>query len=352
MWTREELETAISLKKQGYSYREIGKILDRSWNSVRGKLRQVRQREQDLEEERGFLPPPPDEYNSNGYVIPQSKYPVYDNPLTMEGDAIVLPDIELPFHHADFFNRALELADSWGIRKAIVAGDLLHFDSLSSWQANWVESEHMPERIEQKLMNMAMRMPEEYQEDLIATITAIEEDLDEGGTGVSKELKNARKVVSIFTELFEEIDFVLGNHDDRFLKAVESPMFPSELLRLLEAGDKWRIGPYYYSHLISKGETFQIEHPRTWAKTSPIKLASKYRCHILQGHSHRWGMDLDISGHYWAINMGCIVDERRLPYAAQRHNTADAHALGCVIVREGYPYLLSDRTPWERFKKM
>lgn len=350
-WSPDEMEQALSLKEQGYSYAQIAGFMDRSWDSVRGKIRHTR-REEKLRENLDLPPLDDEEGSTYAELIPTSRYPKYDNPLTMEGDAIVLPDIELPFHHADFFNRALDLADAWGIRQAIVAGDLLHFDSLSSWQANWVEPEHLPDRVERKLMNMAMKMPRKHQEEIMATIVDIEDDLDGGGSGVSKELERARKIVRIMTEQFDEIDFILGNHDDRFLKAVESQMFPSELLRLVEAGDKWRVAPYYFSNLISSGEKYQIEHPKTWAKTSPVRLASKYRCHILQAHSHRWGWDTDISGSYWAINMGCIVDERRLPYAAQRHGTADGHALGCVIVRDGYPYLLSERTPWNTFKKM
>ena len=35
-----------------------------------------------------------------GGIIRESPYPRYDEPLVMEGDAIVFPDIEMPFHHA------------------------------------------------------------------------------------------------------------------------------------------------------------------------------------------------------------------------------------------------------------
>lgn len=339
-WTDDEVNKAINLKEKGYTYEQIGGVLGRSRSSVKSKFKRLKSD--------GSI------YDFDIGIIPESQYRRYDEPLVMEGDAIVLPDIELPFHNAEFMNRILDLADTWGIKKAIVAGDLLHFDSLTSWEANWVSENGygLSDKNERILMEMAKRLPAEFQEEVIATIVGLDDESDDMSSGVSRELRHARKIIRIMTELFEEIDFILGNHDDRFLRALNSPMFPSEILRLVEAGDKWRVEPYYYSTLISGGEKYQIEHPKTWAKSSPYKLASKFQCHILQGHSHRWGMDIDISGKFYAIHMGCIVDEYRLPYAVQRHNTADSHALGAVIVRDGYPYLLSDRTPWKTFKKM
>lgn len=337
LWSAEETQQAIAWHNLNYSNDQIAQLLGRSEEAVRQKLKRVRYGgDKQLDE-----------------LIPLSRYERYDDPLVMEGDAVVLPDIELPFQDADFFNRVLELADSWGIRKAIVAGDLLHFDSLSTWEANWIEEKGygLSESTERKLMDMAMDLPQQYQDKVMSAIISLD-DVDDSNSGVSKELAAARKSTRVLSQMFDQIDFVLGNHDDRLLRALKSPMFPADILRLIDADEKWRSKPYYYSILVSNGEKYQIEHPKTWAKSSPVKLASKYRCHILQAHSHRWGVDLDISGEYWAINMGCIVDEFRLPYASQRHNTADAHKLGAVIVREGYPYLLGERTPWDKFKAM
>lgn len=336
IWLDEEVDKALLLQERGYSLKQISQVLNRSYEAVRSKLKRV-----SLERDRGFQ-----------YPIPDSRFERYDDPLVMEGDAIVLPDIELPFHNAEFMSRCLELADAWGIRKAIVAGDLLHFESLTTWQANWVSEGGygLSDKAERKLMEFARSLPEEYQEEMIDTIISLDEKDNSSNTSVSQELRQARKVIKIMTELFDEIDFILGNHDDRFLRALNNPMFPSELLTLVEAGDKWRVKPYYFSILVSNGEKYQIEHPKTWAKSSPYKLAAKFQCHVLQAHSHRWGMEMDISGQFYAIHMGCIVDEFRLPYASQRHNTADTHALGAVIVRDGFPFLLSDKTPWDTFK--
>jgi hypothetical protein len=336
-WTEDEDKILIDLRRRGYSYREIGGRLNRTFDSVRERQRR-------LDGRRGAK-----------NIIPDSIYPRYDTPLEMEGDAVVLPDIEAPFQHAEFFNRVLDLADAWQVKQAIVAGDLLHFDSITAWEANWVERGNggLSEIAERKLMNAAMSLPAKHQEEMMNAIVNIGGEMEDGDPNISQELRAARKCVTAMADCFDNIDFVLGNHDGRFLRTIGSSMFPEELLRLVDQNNpKWRIAPYYYSYLMTETGKYQIEHPKTYAKNSPVKLAAKYQCHILQAHSHKWLWDVDPSGTYYAIHMGCIVDEMRLPYAAQRHNTSEAHLQGAVIVRNGYPYLLGDRTPWDDYKKM
>lgn len=333
-WTDEEDAIALDLRRQGYTYREIGRQLGRTFDSVRERLRRI---------------------DSKNEAIPDSVYPRYDSPLVMEGDAVVLPDIEAPFQHAEFFNKVLDLADAWGIKQAIVAGDLLHFDSITGWEANWMVEGNggLSEVAERRLMDAAMNLPAKHQANMMETIISIGGEMEDGDPNISQELRAARKCVKGMADCFDNIDYIMGNHDGRFLRALGSPMFPEEMLRLVDQKNpKWRVAPYYYSILETESGRFQIEHPKTYANNSPTKLASKYQCHILQAHSHKWAFDLDVSGTFYAIHMGCIVDEMRLPYAAQRHNTANAHLQGAVIVRDGYPFLLGDRTPWERYKSM
>ena len=113
-WTEKETETLIKSKSEGKSYAEIAKLLDRSWDSVRNKCRTMQIS------------------NPIRTLITESPYPKYDEPLVMEGDALILPDAEFPFHNSEFLNRVLDLSQAWNIRQCIVAGDLLHFDSISA----------------------------------------------------------------------------------------------------------------------------------------------------------------------------------------------------------------------------
>ena len=287
------------------------------------------------------------------YKIPESPYPKYDEPPVVEGDALILPDCEIPFHHAEFMNRCIDLADAWGIRQMIAAGDLLHFDSLSGWQPNWAVKPNggLSEKDERVLMDLAMTLPKNHQAKLMEKIVEIGGANEEHG--FSGEMHHARKVLKALDDCFDSFTWVLGNHEGRLLRAIESPVEPSELLNLMKLDDgKWKIAPFYYCLLETEAGTFRITHPKSAASSAARGLASQYLQHIIMGHSHKMFFDWDNSGKFYAIQMGHTVDEARLAYCAQRDAKRDCHKLGACIIMDGYPYLLHEKTDWERMKNL
>lgn len=294
------------------------------------------------------------EFQKETQIVHQSTYPVYSEPLEMTGDALILTDVEFPFHNADFINKCLELAKAWGVKNLILGGDTLHFESLSGWEAPWNDPKMggLNEHDADLIAEFIRALPKKYRDKGEELITDIGEQ--ESGDGASTELAIARTELARMAKQFDHIDYVLGNHEGRFLRTMETAISPRELFRLLEIGDndpKWRISTYYYSVLHSDGEKFHIEHPRNTAKFSAWKLASKLQSHVIMGHSHHLNFTYDISGTFYAIECGHCVDEARLPYAGQRHNTAYAHVLGAVIVRGGYPWLLTAKSDFQSLKR-
>jgi hypothetical protein len=281
-------------------------------------------------------------------TILESPYPRYDEPLVMEGDALILPDIEFPFHHAEFLSKCLELAAAWKIRQCIVAGDLLHFDSLSGWEPNWKKKDEggLTDEAERKLIEFAKELSSKKQGQFMELIGNIGQKATQDG--MSTEVEIARRELRRMEKQFDRIDMCLGNHEGRLLRALQTTLNPDELGRLLETGDKWRIAPYYFSYLISAGEKYLIDHPKSAAASTAAVLAAKFQANVLMGHSHHFSITTDVSGRYFAAEIGCIVDEARLPYAAQRHTRAPAHSLGAAIIRDGFPTILTRFTDWER----
>lgn len=285
--------------------------------------------------------------------IPESPYVRYDEPPTVEGDALILPDCEIPFHHADFMNRVIDLADAWKIRQVICAGDLLHMDSISGWEPNWAPSHNktiLTEEDQQALLDLALTLPKAKQQAIIDLI-GNSDRLD--GKDFSAEMGHARRTLKALDECFDSFVWVLGNHEGRLLRAIDSPVNPSELLNLMKLEEgKWIIAPYYYCILKSNGQTFRVTHPKSAANGAARGLAVQYHQHILMGHSHKMFMDWEPSGDFMAIQMGHLVDEERLAYCAQRDAGRDSHKLGAVIVRGGYPWLLHTNTDWASMQKM
>jgi hypothetical protein len=344
LWSREDearLIEAYRNKPEDVSERAFAAAVkgNRTLDSVRIKIREMR---------------------DNGIVkrtVSESPYPKYDAPLVMEGDALILPDLEFPFHHADFVNRCLELAQGWNIRQCILAGDVLHFDSISGWEPNWIQENKggIMEEAETELMESIKLLTPKDQGIMMTVLgnigTRSEQD------GMSTELKVARRELEKLIDLFGRIDFLLGNHEGRLLRALETTLSPTDLLRLLTPDEKavpasWRIAPYYFSYLDTDAGRYQIEHPKGAAEGTAQGLAAKYHAHIIMGHSHLLDFSWDVSGMYYAIHAGHCVDELRLPYAAQRHTTKRTHKHGAVIVRGGCPWLLHDGVDWTALMRM
>ena len=286
-------------------------------------------------------------------LMPASNYPIYDKPLEMEGDALVLPDLEIPFHHAEFINQVLDLAQAWGLEQCILAGDAVHFDCFSGWEPNWIDPRAggLSEKVENELMSVAMDLPSKYQGRLMEKIVELGGIVDD--SGISSEMRAIRKTIKVLAGMFKKIQYILGNHEGRLLRTINGAMEPNEIFTWLELNQPcWEIAPYYFSILHTPVGDFRISHPKNAAKSSHIKGADKYDCNFAMCHSHKWYFDRSTNGKHWAIQMGCCVDERRLPYASQRDNSGDVHALGALIIRNGYPYLLSIDTDWEAMKRM
>jgi hypothetical protein len=334
-WNQEDDRRLLLFVKTGCTWLEIAERMSTTRESVRSRYRLITGSLLT-----GVMP-----------LIANSPYPVYDQPLVTEGDALVICDPEFPFHHADFLNRVFELAVVWGITNCIIGGDVLHFNSISKWEANWQRpvKPGISEEAEAELLEL--QLDPAMRQQLVDIILRNAPEKNDGNAG--EEVMHAQKELAKIGQIFHDVVYVLGNHDGRFLSALNSPLFADSLLKFIDLREPtWRIGPFYYSKLISGGVEFRIEHPRGAAKSTAYKLASKFGVNVLMGHSHKLSMEFDISGKYWAIQAGCTCDEARMPYAAQRSTTADKHSLGAVLVRDGYPHLLTDQTPWELYKRM
>ena len=330
-WTKPETDKLLKLQADGKSLFEIANQTSRSYTAVSIKLSRLK---------------------ADGQIktssVPASTMPPWNEPLKSQGDALIMTDIEAPFQHSEFINRVLDLADAWNITTLHLAGDLLHYDNLSAWGSEWVQDR---EEMVDALLDVINQSLSSRKRNEVVNLLEAKGLL--AGSAFSDELKEARKVFRAL-DSFKEINVALGNHDDRYLRALDQALSPKELLHQLDrhADERWKIAPYYYSLIETERGTFRAEHPRGAAKNTAINLAVQYHQHVIMGHSHRWNISRDPSGDYWAIQTGHLVDEKRLAYVMQRSAVRDAHVLGATIIRGGYPFVLSPESPFDILKRM
>jgi len=291
--------------------------------------------------------------------LKESPFQRFDDPPEIEGDWLIIPDAEIPFHDYEFLNRVFDVADKWGIKNFVSSGDLLHFESLTGWNPNWNKKikSGLSEINERRLVDKIMGLPSKYQGELLEEVADI--GGDEKEITYAGEMNEARKTLKIIDEMFDKLVWVLGNHEGRLLSALEVSIDPNELLLQMKLigkenqSSKWIIAPYYFCILHSKEQTFRIEHPKPFSANTAVKLASINLCHVIMGHSHIVNQQFDPSGNYYAWHIGHCADEKRFAYEAQRSRQTSAvpHKHGAVIVRDGYPWLLHDMVDWKRLKE-
>ena len=321
------------LRDSGMTFPEIAAATGLRANTISARLRNV---------------PPPALPRLSPSIMPQ-----YNQPLTVEGDALILNDLEVPFHRYDFVNRCLDLCAAWKIDKLILGGDVLHFECLSAWGAAWKQEQPqrdvISEATESEWRRKIQALPVELQAPFLEDLQRL---ADNRGTD-DDEIKAGAKQLKILAQLFGGIYYVLGNHDDRFLRKLQAPMTPDTLLNFLGlTAPCWHIAPAFYGVLTSGGEKWRIEHQRSAAPGCAVRLADKFECHVIVAHNHSQSVQWSTSGHYYAISTGCAADESRMSYAATRSTQRPAHMVGAAIIRGGIPFVLHERTPWEMYRRM
>jgi hypothetical protein len=296
----------------------------------------------------------------NCHIIDDSIYTLYDRPLEYTGDACVLGDIEFPFQHAPFINRVMDICQIWKIPHVVFGGDLIHNDSLTPFDPPWtadVSPESVSSEAHDKLTEFGDKLKGQTKKEYDEMLEKMGIHAESPHSGLSMEWKVAGEQIQNFRHVFSSADWDLGNHEGRVLRVLQSPLVPTTLRDMIVPGAEWiRIAPYYYSIVHSGGKDFRITHPKN-TSVKPVSIAyslcDKFDCNIIQLHNHLLGMAISRNGKYIAIESGCCVDGRRLPYYSQRDTTRPLWSLGATIIRDGHAWLLDDvNTDWEALKRL
>lgn len=231
------------------------------------------------------------------HLVEESPKPRLDKPPTI-GDCLILADIHAPYHDSEFINRCIDAALRGGVEECCIAGDLVDNDALSPFDPR---AENILE--------------EEYQ--------------------------SAGQLLDILAHAFRRVLRIKGNHDARLDKRLGFGQLSADRVRqMLTKATNVEFSDYYVCY---SGQ-WMVVHPKNVSVVPgavAARLAGKYHCNVVAGHGHVFGLAQDVSGQYIGIDSGACVDPLRLEYVSARPNLRPAIVQGAVVLREGYPYLLS-----------
>lgn len=292
-------------------------------------------------------------------TVAESPFAKYDSPPEIESERIlILPDVQAPYQHSAFLNNVLDLANKWKVKDCVLAGDVLENSSLTHFDPAWIDQSHveqqaLPDDIANELIDLALNLPRSAKDKITKFIEKKGRKSNRTASGAGEEWHVARIAIKQMCKQFDRLVWIMGNHEGRLLRQVQSPMLPDDIKRLFLGDDsRVTIAPYYFCKILSSGIEWQVIHPKSSAKGDAKWYASKFLVNTIMAHNHQLVMQKDRSGKYWAIESGCVVDETRLPYVAQRQTKADMHLLGATIIRNGRAWLLHEESPWDELAKL
>lgn len=248
--------------------------------------------------------------NQNNYrFIEPSATRVYNDFWKLDWDEfIVAADCHSPYLHTPIFDKMMEVANKYNIKKFIHAGDFWNQDQFAYW---WVA-----------------------QEDLV---------------GVDKEIAYSKKIVNVLTKHFDEVRFFLGSHDIRFWKLMYSTGKFSTydaIWNLLE-NDKIHVSSYRYCEV---GDEWRINHPKNTVKVGglpAIRMSAKFNRSVIFGHGHWQGWVWDPSGKHLLVAPGCLCDPQKISYKMTWDTSHDEWVPGfCLVLEKTKLVLFNQNTPW------
>lgn len=234
----------------------------------------------------------------------------YDDHVEIEGDAIVVSDLEVPYHDGETLGYAVSIGKLFDIKRLVIGGDFLANDAVGHFA----------------------QMAEDTDESIVFSL--------------SDSLMMGRAVLESLFYWFDEIILIKGNHEQRATRIKEVGFFNMMRRDWEGLGD---LTLSYYKWCLISG--IAIEHP-TYRKV-PGSIARERAevesRHTLAAHTHHLSLSFTKSGKFLAGDLGhCTVPERR--YYKQVNGTT-AHPKwirGFWAIRKGhlYPFPI-DFTDWD-----
>ena len=238
----------------------------------------------------------------------------YDDHLVLEGDAVVIGDLEVPYHDVEILGYAVSIGKLFGIKQLLIAGDFLANDAVG----------HFAD------------MAEDTEESYLFTLA---DGIMVGGA-----------VLEDLFQWFDTISIIKGNHEQRANRIKEIGFF--NWMR-----DSWdglgdlEISFYKWCEL----GKFRIEHP-TFRKI-PGSIARERAeiedTSIMCAHTHGFSLTFTKNGKFQAIDLGhCTRPETRYYKMVNGVGPHPKWVSGFWVVRNDYAYgFTKEFTDWDFWLK-
>jgi len=299
-------------REQGDQWKVIGKRLQRNPDTLRARYSERRRRVIPIASSPWFSV-------KRGNLTLTIEAQRYTDMMVCQGDALIVGDI----HLIDTCWELLKLVGivgkrhmRRGLRKLIIAGDLMNLDALSA------HTKYMP-------------------------TTALLDELD-----------TAAALLKEWAAIFDQVWYIMGNHEQRLAAALGGELEGTGLGRLIAGGldGKLRISNLRQMWLYTPTGLWRITHQRNYSRIKGrvgAALAAKHQSHTITHHEHGIALLMDDHARYTVVNNPALVDYEKLYYVMGADTTAPTMANGFTFMQNGTPHLMTPYpsvTDWSQWK--
>lgn len=200
---------------------------------------------------------------------------------------LIIGDIHEPFSHPDYLDFCTRTRDKYNCDTTIFIGDVVDEHALSAW------------------------------------------DSDPDGYSAGHEANQAQVALQKWYEAFPDAYICIGNHDDRPMRRAFKSGIPKRYIRSFEEIWGSPIGWKWGLSWIADGITY--EHGVMGGTHAAYNRALKMGRSIVQGHTHINPGVKYLGPNWYALNVGCGLDENAYAMAYGRQYNGQI-VLGCGVV--------------------
>lgn len=224
-------------------------------------------------------------------------------PLTIEGDAMVANDAQLPALDNLMNDRMLAVARKYKIKQLIFNGDFWDFGAISRFPAS-------------------VPLPT-----------------------IANEMEASALLINMWLKQFDRVLITLGNHDMRLLGIFNGKMTIDNILSMVTHSDRVQISILDHSFLISGGVKWAITHGANYSRSqlfNPARYAVLFHSNVIVGHEHHHAIGHDDSGQFVVIANGGLFDVKKMHYVQLVTKTNPRMVGGFTMVKNGRATLFGD----------
>ena len=174
-----------------------------------------------------------------------------------------------------------------------------------------------------------------------------------------EELVSARRVLGALLEVFPNVTWLAGNHEQRLFRTSKGELDMEMLLHLV-AGDGRLVDVDRVE--VTDRDYVLLDHPDPdyrWrithgvggsvssAAAAAVVKAETHGINVAQGHNHLVGWRQTRTGRHVGMDVGCMLRPEWVAYKALNTNTFPIWNQGFALIRDGKPSQFSRRwTDW------